>query len=71
MIEQPQQPTDFPRPPDIIDTPPPDIKARFPHIVPELPQGFERPVQGRLPLVRIGWALMMRREDFRRQPAAA
>ena len=43
---------------DTSGTPPPDIKARFPDIVPELPQGFERPVQGRLPLVRIGWALI-------------
>jgi 4-amino-4-deoxy-L-arabinose transferase-like glycosyltransferase len=43
---------------DTSGTPPPDIQARFPDIVPELPQGFERPVQGRLPLVRIGWALI-------------
>jgi hypothetical protein len=43
---------------DTSGTPPPDIKARFPQIVPELPQGFERPVQGRLRLVRIGWALI-------------
>jgi hypothetical protein len=43
---------------DTSGTPPPDIKARFPQIVPELPQGFERPVQGRLPLARVGWALI-------------
>jgi hypothetical protein len=43
---------------DTSGTPPSDIKTRFPEIVPELPQGFDRPVQGRLPLARIGWALI-------------
>jgi len=38
--------------------PPAAIKSRFPEIVPELPRAFERPVQGRLPLLRIGWAVI-------------
>ncbi len=43
---------------DTIGTPPPDLKARFPDIVPELPHTFEHPVQGRLPAERIGWAVI-------------
>jgi Dolichyl-phosphate-mannose-protein mannosyltransferase len=39
-------------------TPPPAISARFPDIVVEVPQSFERPVQGRLPLYRVGWAML-------------
>lgn len=39
-------------------TPPPDIKARFPDLVAEVPRAFERRVQGRLPLLRIGWAVI-------------
>ena len=27
-------------------------------LVPEVPRAFERPLQGRLPLYRIGWALI-------------
>jgi hypothetical protein len=30
---------------------------RFPDLVAEVPHGFARPVQGRLPLIRIGWAM--------------
>ena len=43
---------------DTAGTPPPAITARFPDLVPEVPRSFERPVQGRLPLLRIGWALI-------------
>ena len=32
---------------DNAGTPPPDIKARFPDLVAEVPRAFERPVQGR------------------------
>jgi hypothetical protein len=39
-------------------TPPPAISARFPNIVVEVPQSFERPIQGRLPLYRVGWAML-------------
>jgi 4-amino-4-deoxy-L-arabinose transferase-like glycosyltransferase len=38
--------------------PPPDIKAYFPDIVPEVPQIFERSVQGRMPALRVGWAVI-------------
>ncbi len=39
-------------------TPPPDIKIYFPDLVPEVPRAFDRPVQGRLPLLRIGWGVI-------------
>jgi hypothetical protein len=38
--------------------PPPEIKARFPDLIPEVPHTFERPVQGRLPVLRVGWAVI-------------
>jgi 4-amino-4-deoxy-L-arabinose transferase-like glycosyltransferase len=43
---------------DTAGTPPAAITARFPDLVPEVPRSFERPVQGRLPLLRLGWALI-------------
>jgi 4-amino-4-deoxy-L-arabinose transferase-like glycosyltransferase len=43
---------------DTAGTPPADIKARFPDLTPELPRAFERSVQGRLPLLRIGWGVL-------------
>jgi hypothetical protein len=43
---------------DTTPTPPPDIKAYFPDLIPEVPQTFERSVQGRLPLLRVGWAVI-------------
>jgi hypothetical protein len=43
---------------DTAGTPPPEIKERFPELVPEVPRAFERSVQGRLPLIRIGWGLI-------------
>ena len=43
---------------DTAGTPPAAIKQRFPDLVPEVPRAFERAVQGRLPLLRIGWALI-------------
>jgi hypothetical protein len=43
---------------DPTGEPPPAIRARFPEIVAEVPQSFERPVQGMLPTLRIGWALI-------------
>ena len=36
---------------------PTSIVQRFPDLVAEVPHAFERPVQGRLPLIRIGWAM--------------
>jgi hypothetical protein len=38
--------------------PPPDIKQRFPDLVPEVPRAFARPVQGLLPLKRVGWGVI-------------
>lgn len=43
---------------DPAGAPPSAIRAHFPDLVPEVPRAFERPVQGRLPLIRIGWAMI-------------
>ena len=43
---------------DTAGTPPPDIAQRFPDLVPEVPRAFERLVNGRQPLLRIGWAIV-------------
>jgi len=43
---------------DTTPTPPPDIKAYFPDLVPEVPRAFDRPVAGRMPPLRIGWAVI-------------
>ena len=43
---------------DTVGTPPPDIAQRFPGLVPEVPRAFEWLVNGRQPLLRIGWAIV-------------
>jgi hypothetical protein len=43
---------------DAAGTPPAHLKARFPDMVAEVPRAFTRSVQGRLPLLRIGWAVL-------------
>jgi hypothetical protein len=43
---------------DTTPTPPPAIKAVFPDLVPEVPRTFDRPVQGRLPVLRVGWGVI-------------
>jgi Dolichyl-phosphate-mannose-protein mannosyltransferase len=43
---------------DNTGAPPAAIKSRFPDLVVEVPRSFERPVQGRLPLYRVGWAMI-------------
>jgi 4-amino-4-deoxy-L-arabinose transferase-like glycosyltransferase len=43
---------------DTTGTPPPEIRARFPDLVPELPHRFVRRVEGRLPPLRVGWAML-------------
>ena len=43
---------------DTDGTPPPDIAKLFPGLVPEVPQAFDRLVNGRQPLLRIGWAIV-------------
>jgi hypothetical protein len=43
---------------DTAGTPPADIRQRFPGLVPEVPRAFEWYVNGRQPLLRIGWAIV-------------
>lgn len=43
---------------DNAGTPPAALKARFPDLVSEVPRSFDRSVQGRLALLRIGWAVI-------------
>ena len=43
---------------DTAGTPPADILRRFPGIAPEVPQVFERLVNGRQPPLRVGWAIV-------------
>jgi hypothetical protein len=37
---------------------PPDIAEQFPALTADMPHSFERSVQGRLPLLRIGWGVL-------------
>jgi uncharacterized membrane protein len=53
---------------DTAGAPPPDIKERFPDIVPDATRVFERPVSGRLPVLRYGWAVI--RPQAGEKPAA-
>jgi 4-amino-4-deoxy-L-arabinose transferase-like glycosyltransferase len=43
---------------DAGGTPPAALKERFPDLVAEVPQSFDRMVQGRLQSLRIGWAMI-------------
>ena len=43
---------------DTAGTPPAVLKQRFPDLIAEVPRAFERRVQGRLPLLRIGWSVI-------------
>jgi hypothetical protein len=43
---------------DTSGAPPPDIAQRFPNLVPEVPRAFEWLVNGRQPLLRVGWAIV-------------
>ena len=43
---------------DTSGTPPPEIAQRFPGLVPEVPRVFEWLVNGRQPLLRVGWAIV-------------
>lgn len=43
---------------DTRGNPPPEIKARFPELVLEVPQAFERPFQVFGPPLRVGWAMI-------------
>jgi len=55
---------------DTSGTPPPDIKEHFPDLIPEVPRAFERPVQGRLPLLRIGWGVIRPHSPTAAPPAS-
>ncbi|MET0445845.1 MAG: glycosyltransferase family 39 protein [Pseudorhodoplanes sp.] len=48
---------------DNIGAPPPQVRAMFPNIVPELPRVFERTLHGRAPLLRIGWGVARPRTE--------
>jgi hypothetical protein len=43
---------------DTAGSVPAEVANRFPNLVPEVPQSFERLVNGRLPTLRIGWAIV-------------
>lgn len=43
---------------DSAGTPPTDLRALFPDLVPEVPRVFARRVEGRLPQLRLGWAMI-------------
>ncbi|MGY4302941.1 hypothetical protein ACVIJ6_000184 [Bradyrhizobium sp. USDA 4369] len=43
---------------DTVGTPPPELAQRFPGLVPEVPRSFDWLINGRQPLLRIGWAIM-------------
>lgn len=43
---------------DSVGTPPPEIKAQFPEIVPEVPRAFDRALPGRAPVLRVGWGVV-------------
>jgi hypothetical protein len=45
-------------PAETATTPPAALRTQFPGMVPELPRSFERAVQGRLPLIRLGWSVL-------------
>jgi len=49
---------------------PADIAARFPGLVADVPRAFERMVQGRLPLLRLGWGVVRPQADAPRPPDA-
>ncbi len=56
---------------DNRSTPPPDIKAKFPNLVAEIPRAFERPVQGALPLFRVGWGMIRAKAPDAQPPAGS
>jgi 4-amino-4-deoxy-L-arabinose transferase-like glycosyltransferase len=42
---------------DTTGAPPPEIKARFPDLVPDVPRAFDRFTLGGAPAVRVGWGI--------------
>jgi Dolichyl-phosphate-mannose-protein mannosyltransferase len=47
---------------------PADIAMHFPGLVADVPRAFERAVQGRLPLLRIGWGVIRPQADAAKEP---
>ncbi|CCD94141.1 conserved membrane hypothetical protein [Bradyrhizobium sp. ORS 375] len=43
---------------DTAGTPPPELVQRFPGLVPEVPRSFDWLINGRQPVLRIGWAIV-------------
>jgi 4-amino-4-deoxy-L-arabinose transferase-like glycosyltransferase len=43
---------------DTVGTPPSDIAQRFPGLVPEVPRSFDWMINGRQPVLRIGWGIV-------------
>jgi hypothetical protein len=43
---------------DNTGTAPATLKAQFPTMVPEVPRSFARSIQGILPLIKVGWAVL-------------
>jgi hypothetical protein len=43
---------------DTSGAPPVTLKTQFPMMVPEVPRSFARSIQGLLPLIRVGWAVL-------------
>ncbi len=56
---------------DTRGTPPAHLAEQFPDLVPEVPRAFARTVQGRMALLRIGWAVIRPRGDEPVAPPAA
>lgn len=52
---------------DLAGTPPAEIRARFPNLVADVPRPFERLIQGRTPLLRIGWGIIRPQGDTPQQ----
>jgi dolichyl-phosphate-mannose-protein mannosyltransferase len=50
---------------------PADIAIRFPGLVADVPRAFERAIQGRLPLLRIGWGVIRPQADAGKGPPDA
>jgi hypothetical protein len=42
---------------DNSGTPPATLKGQFPDLIQEVPRSFPRAIQGRLPLIRLGWSI--------------
>ncbi|MGZ5854407.1 MAG: glycosyltransferase family 39 protein [Xanthobacteraceae bacterium] len=47
---------------DLTGAPPAEIRQRFPDLVVDLQRPFERAIQGRTPLLRVGWGILRPRE---------